>query len=97
MDALRRRWEGQFSRWRRKVGGRVTERIPREKTPVNFRRDTNAGILLWLIDFCLLNLFVCEACGTVDYWWGWPEVRLLPPGYLVGVLWLGFCGWWITA
>jgi len=32
----------------------------------------------------LVELFVCEAGGTVDYWWGLPEVRLLPPGYLVG-------------
>jgi len=45
----------------------------------------------------LVDLFVCEACGTVDYWWGRQEVRLLPPGYLVGVLWLGLGGWWIKA
>ena len=64
MDALRR-WKGQFSRWRRKVGGRVTERIPRENTPVNFRRDTNAGILLWFIDSCLLSYLFARLAGQL--------------------------------
>jgi len=65
-------------------GGKVTERIPREKTPVNFRRDTNAGILFWFIDSCLLACLFARlarqliadgdgqrrGCCCLVIWWG---------------------------